>query len=194
MTKFILPALVAAVAVLPATASAQALPAAIVGVVDVQRATSDCNACKTALNQLETQVNSFRALQTSLETSIRAEQTSLQTAVTALNGKQPDAALTARITAYQRKEASAQQQLTARDQAFQRNRSYVLQQIGEKLNPVLTSVQSRRGITVLLDAANVLRVAPAIDVTNDVIAGLNASLTTVGTTAPAQAQTAPKGR
>ncbi len=195
MTKLIISAAAAALFALPTIASAQALPAAVIAVVDLQRASSQCNACKTALTQLETQVNSFKALQTSLEASLRTEQTSIQTAINALAGKQPDAALTARIQAFDRKQADAQRQLTARDQTFQRNRAYVLQQIGQKLDPVLTSVLARRRATIMLDTSNVVRTSPSIDVTNDVIAGLNASLTTVSTTAPAQAQQpAPAGR
>ena len=195
MTKFLLSAATAALFFMPTAASAQALPQAIVAVVDVQRATSQCNACKTALNQLEVQVNSLKALQTSLETSLRNEANSIQTAVNALAGKQPDAALAARAQAFEKKQADAQRQLQTREQTFQRNRQYVLQQIGAKLDGVLTSVLARRGASVMVDAANIVRFAPSLDVTTDVIAGLNASLTTLGTTAPAQAAApAPKGR
>jgi len=195
MTKLILSASAAALFVLPTLASAQALPAPVIAVVDLQRASSQCNACKTALTQLESQVASFRTLQTSLEASVRTEGAALQTAVNALAGRQPDAALNTRIQAFERKQADAQRQLTARDQTFQRNRAHVLQQIGAKIDPILTSVLAQRRATVMLDVSNVIRSAPSIDVTADVIAGLNASLTTVSTTAPAQAQQpAPAGR
>ena len=187
MTKLIFASLAAALVALPTMASAQALSAPVIAVVDVQRATSQCNACKTALTQLEGQVNALKALQTSLETPLRTEATALQTAASALGGKAPDAALQARATAFERKQADAQRQLATREQAFQRNRAYVLQQISDKLNPALTSVMTKRGANVMLDAANTVRVGPGVDVTADVIAALNASLTTIGTTAPAQA-------
>ena len=195
MNKYLLPMVAAVTFALPTAASAQALPAAVVAVVDIQRATTSCNACKTALNQLEVQVNSLKALQTSLENSLRTEATSIQAAVNALAGKQPDAALTARVQAFEKKQADSQRQLQTREQTFQRNRAYVLQQIGQKLDPVLTTVLARRNATVMLDSATVVRSIPAIDVTNDVIAALNTSLTTVATTAPAPAPApAPKGR
>ena len=187
MTKLILASLAAAVAVLPSAASAQALSAPVVAVVDVQRATGQCNACKTALTQLEGQLNALKALQSSLETPLRTEAAALQAAATALNGKAPDAALQARATAFERKQSDAQRQLAAREQTFQRNRTHVLQQISAKLNPALTSVMAKRGANVMIDAANVIRAAPGIDVTADVITALNASLTTISTTAPAQA-------
>ncbi len=194
MTRFMIAATAAALA-LPTMASAQALPSAVIAVVDVQRATSTCNACRTALTQLESQANSLRSLQTSLETSLQTEARSIQTAVTALAGKQPDAALTGRATAFEKKQQDAQRQLQTREQTFQRNRAHVLQQIGAKLEPAVAGVLTRRGATVMLDAATVVRYAPSIDVTNDVVAALNSSLTAISTTAPAQAPRAtPQGR
>jgi len=195
MTKYFLSATAAVLLAIPTLGSAQALPAPVIAVVDVQRATSTCNACRTALTQLEGQANGLRTLQSSLQTSLEAEARSIQTAANALAGKQPDAALTARATAFEKKQQDAQRQLQTREQTFQRNRAHVLQQIGQKLEPAVASVLTRRGATVMLDAANVVRFAPSIEVTNDVVAALNASLTTISTTAPAQAQpAAPKGR
>ncbi|HXH00146.1 MAG TPA: OmpH family outer membrane protein [Sphingomicrobium sp.] len=194
MTKYILSASAALLAI-PSMASAQALPAPVIAVVDVQQATTTCNACRTALTQLEGQANGIRNLQRTLQASLQSEAASIQAAVNALAGRQPDAALTARATAFERKQQDAQRQLQSREQAFQRNRAFVLQQIGQKFEPAVASVQTRRGATIVLDAANVVRFAPSIEVTNDVIAALNASLTTISTTAPAQAQpAAPTGR
>ena len=192
MKNLILFAAATAAVVLPQSASAQALPAAVIAVADINRASAQCNACRTAVATLEGQVNSLKALQTSLGASLQTEANSIQAAVTALNGKQPDAALTARAKAFEQKQASAQSQLQARDAAFQRNKSYVFKQIGDKLDPVLTSVMAKRGATLIIDANSALRFSPSVDVTTDVIAGLNASLTTIGTTAPATA--APQGR
>ena len=187
MTKILFATLAASLVVLPAAALAQALPAPVIAVVDVQRATSSCNACKTALTQLETQFNGIKALQTSLEGPLRTEAAALQSAAGALNGRAPDAALQARATAFQKKQDDAQRQMATREQTFQRNRAYVLQQIGAKLDPAVGSVMTKRGANVMLDAANVVRAANSVDVTNDVIAALNATVTTLSVTAPAQA-------
>lgn len=192
MKNLLLLAAATAAVVLPSAASAQALPAAVIAVADVNRASAQCNACRTAVSALEGQVASLKALQTSLGSSLQTEANSIQAVVAALNGKQPDAALTARAKAFEQKQAAAQGQLQSRDAAFQRNKAYVFKQIGDKLDPVLTSVMAKRGATVIVDANSALRFSPSIDVTNDVIAGLNASLTTIGTTAPAAA--APQGR
>ena len=192
MKNLIFIAAATAAVVLPSAALAQALPAAVIAVADVNRASAQCTACRTAVSALEGQVASLKALQASLGSSLQTEANSIQAAVTALNGKQPDAALTARAKAFEQKQAAAQGQLQSRDATFQRNKAYVFKQIGEKLDPVLTSVMAKRGATLIVDANSALRFSPSIDVTNDVIAGLNASLTTIGTTAPAA--TAPQGR
>ncbi|MDQ3078230.1 MAG: OmpH family outer membrane protein [Pseudomonadota bacterium] len=187
MTKIIYAALAASALLIPAAASAQALPAPVIAVVDTQRIQSQCNACRTALSQLEAQLAGLRTLQTTLETPLRAENTAIQAAGRALNGRAPDAALQARATAFEAKTRDAQRQLAAREEAFQRNRAHVLQQINAKLEPALVAVSTRRGASVLLDSSAVLRSAPALDVTADVLAAVNSSLTSISTTAPAQA-------
>ena len=192
MTKLFLATLAAASVLVPAAASAQALPAPVIAVVDIQRAQTQCNACKTALTQLEGQLNSLKSLQSTLEAPLRTEAAAIQAAGAALNGRAPDAALQARATAFEKKQSDAQRQLQTREQQFQRNRAYVLQQINAKLEPAVASVFTRRGASVMVDASSVIRSAPGLDVTADVIAALNSTLTTIGTTAPAQA--APAGR
>ena len=187
MTKMLFAALAASTFVVPAVASAQALPAPVIAIVNIQRAQTQCNACKTALAQLETQLNGLNSLKTSLEAPLRTEAAALEAAANALAGKPADAALKARATAFQNKQSDAERQLGARQQAFQANRAHVLSQINTKLEPVVAAVLAKRGASVMLDTSQVIRSAPALDVTADVIAGLNASLPSISTTAPAQA-------
>ena len=187
MTKMLFVALAASTFVVPAVASAQALPAPVIAIVNIQRAQTQCNACKTALAQLETQLNGLNSLKTSLEAPLRTEAAALEAAANALAGKPADAALKARATAFQNKQSDAERQLGARQQAFQANRAHVLSQINTKLEPVVAAVLAKRGASVMLDTSQVIRSAPALDVTADVIAGLNASLPSISTTAPAQA-------
>ena len=187
MTKLLIAALAASTFLVPAAASAQALAAPIIAIVDIQRAQTQCNACKTALTQLEGQLNGLRSLQNTLETQIRTEATAIETAAAALGTRPADAALQARATALQKKTSDARNQLAARQQGFERNRAQVLQQINTRLEPVVASVFARRGASVMLDTSQVIRSAPGLDVTADVLAALTASLTSISTTAPAQA-------
>ena len=186
-------ALVAATA-LATPALAQQVPNAQVAVVDLDRVGRECNACKTASATLQGQVNAFNTRRQQLNTQLQPERTQLQTAVNALNGKQPDAALTGRITAFQQKEVAAAQELEKQQNQIQRNQAYISQQINAKLAPLLQPAMQKRGANVLLDSGAAIRFVPAVDITNDVVASLNDALPSVATTAPAQPATNPQGR
>ncbi len=187
-------ALIAASA-LAAPALAQRVPAAQVAVVDLERVGRDCNACRTASAALQSQVNAFNTRRQQLTTQLQPERQQLQTAVTALAGKQPDAALTQRIQAFQQKEGNAAQELERQQTQIQRNQAYISQQINAKLVPLLQPAMERRGANVLMDTQSAIRFATTLDITNDVLAALNGALTTVATTAPAQPQQQqPQGR
>lgn len=193
MKYFHAAALVAALfAATPAVA--QSVPAAKVGVVDLDRIGRECTACRTASAALQSQVTTFNSRRQALAGQLQPERQTLTTAVTALNGKEPDAALRARIAAFQQKEGAAQQELERTQNQIQRNQAYVGQQVNAKLVPLLQPAMDRRGANVLLDSGSALRFSTPLDITNDVLTALNGVLTTVSTTAPAQQQTAPQGR
>ncbi|HET8749772.1 MAG TPA: OmpH family outer membrane protein, partial [Sphingomicrobium sp.] len=86
MKTLLVSAAFAAALVAPSAASAQSIPAAVVAVVDLDRVTSECNACKTASAALKSQVTSFESRRNSLATSLQTEQKSIQTAIDALKG------------------------------------------------------------------------------------------------------------
>lgn len=187
-------ALVAAT-VLATPAVAQRVPAAAIAVVDLDRVGRECTACRTAATALQSQVTAFTNRRNILTQQLQPERQSLTTAVQALKGKQPDAALTARIQAFQQKEATAGQELERQQAQIQRNQAYISQQVNAKLVPLLQPAMERRGANVLMDSGSALRYATTLDITNDVLAALNAALTSVVTTAPAQpAQQTPQGR
>ena len=187
-------ALIAASA-LATPALAQRVPAAQVAVVDLDRVGRECNACKSAGAALQSQVTAFNNRRQTLNTQLQPERTQLQTAVNALAGKQPDAALTQRIQAFQQKEVNAAQELEKQQNQIQRNQAYISQQINSKLAPLLQPAMDRRGANILMDSGAAIRFATTVDITNDVLAALNSALTSVATTAPAQPQqTNPQGR
>lgn len=174
-------------------AFAQSVPAAKVAVVDLDRIGRECNACRTAGAALQSQVTAFNTRRQQLTTQLQPDRTALQAAVTALNGKEPDAALRTRIQAFQQREATAAQELERQQNTIQRNQAYVSQQVNQKLAPLLQPAMDRRGANVLLDSGAALRFATTVDITTDVLTALNAALPSVSVTAPAQAA-APQGR
>ena len=192
MKTLLMSAAFAAAFLAPSAASAQAVPAAIVAVVDLDRVTADCNACKTAAAALRSQVQSYQTREKSLTGPLQTEQQSIQTAIDALKGKEPDAALQARAKAWDTKRQQAAQDLAAQQQQIQRNQQYIQKQISDKLGPIYQQVMTRRGANVLMEVGATLATTQNVDVTNDVLAALNSALPTIATTAPAQSQ--PQGR
>ena len=194
MKKLLVSAAFAASMLAPPAAQAQAIPAAIVAVVDLEKVTTDCNACKTARATLQGQVNGLQSREKALAAPLETEQKSIQAAIDALKGAEPDAALQARMKAFETKRQQAAQQVTNEQQQIQRNSAYVTQQVQTRLNPIYQQVMQRRGASLLLESGSTLAASASLDVTNDVIAALNAALPSLQTTAPAQAQQKPQGR
>jgi Skp family chaperone for outer membrane proteins len=196
MKTLLVTAALAASMLTPAAASAQAIPGAVIAVVDLDRVTAECTACKSAAAALRGQVSSLQARAKTLGTPLETEGKSIQTAIEALNGKDADAALKARVNAFEQKRQSAEAEIARGQQQVQRNQAYVSQQIQSKLGPIYQQVMQKRGANVMVEVGNTLATASALDVTNDVLAAINAQLPSVNTTAPAapQQQQQPQGR
>ena len=194
MKKLLISASLAAFAVLPSAAQAQAIPPAIIAVVDIDKVTNECNACKTAIAALRSQAQSYQSRESALATPLQTEQKSIQAAIDALNGKEPDAALKARITAFQTKQQQGAQELQRQQQQLQRNQQYVQKQIADKLAPIYTQVLQKRGANLLLEQGATLATAQSLDVSSDVIAALNTALPTIQTVAPAAPANTTQGR
>lgn len=195
MKTFLAAAMVAASA-LAAPALAQRAPAAVVIVVDSDRIYRDCNACRTAQTQLQSQVQALRTRQQTLETQLRPEGQAIQTAVNALAGKQPDAALTNRVKAFQQRQETANQELARGQQNIQSIQANVLRQINERLQPAINQVMTQKGANLAVDVDATLAHGTAVNATNEVLAALNASLPSVSVTPLPQQQTqqTPQGR
>jgi len=195
MNRMLVTAAFTAAILAPSVASAQTVPAAVIAVVDLERVTTDCNACKTATAALRSQASAEQNKEKTLATSLEGEQKSIQTAVDALNGKEPDAALQARIKAFQTKYQSAQQEAARGRQQLQANQAYISKQVNDKLGPIYQSVMQRRGANVMLETGATLATTTSVDVTNDVLAAINTALPTLQTVAPAAPKPAtPQGR
>ena len=194
MNKFAIAAL-AALATIPAAAPAQRLGSAIIAVVDTDRISRECTACRAAQSQLASQGGTLRTRAQQLQTQLQTQGQSLQTAVSALSGRQPDAALQQRITAFQTQERNAQQELQRSEQNLRSIQAHVQQQIGARLVPIINTVMQSRGANVVVDRGATLAASPALDITNDVLAQLNQQLPSVSVTPlPQQQQQQPTGR
>ena len=178
----------------PSAALAQRAPAAVVVVVDSDRIYRDCTACRTAQTQLQSRVTALQTRQQTLANQLRPEGQAIQAAVNALAGKEPDAALRARAEAFQKKQEAANQELARSQQNLQSIQANVVRQINARLNPVINQVMTARGANIAVDTDATLAHSQAVDVTAEVLAGLNRALPSVTLTPlPAQPQQ-PQGR
>lgn len=193
MNKYLIPAAFAAVLAAAAPASAQQVGPSKVAVADLDRITRECNACKTAGAALQQQVQAYEARAQQLQGQLRPEAQYLDGAIKALAGKEPDAALKTRIENFQKSQQAAGQELQGQQQTIQRNQAYVREQLLEKLQTLYVPTMTKRGANVLVETGTTLAYDPSLDVTNDLLAAVNAALTTLNPVAPAQ-QAAPAGQ
>jgi Skp family chaperone for outer membrane proteins len=195
MKTMLLIAASAAVLLAPAAANAQAVPAAVVAVVDLQRVSADCNACKTASAALRSKATALQNREKALAAPLQTEGKSIQAAIDALKGADPDAALQARIKAFQTKQQQGTQELQRSQEQLQRDQQYIQKQVADKLEPIYSQVMQKRGANILMEVGSTLATTTTVDVTADVLASLNAALPSIATTAPAApAQQQPQGR
>ncbi|MBV9077716.1 MAG: OmpH family outer membrane protein, partial [Methylobacteriaceae bacterium] len=146
MTKYLFGAATAALLLaMPGAASAQRGGAAGILIVDTDRIMGTCTACVAANAQLRTQAQSIQARQQQIQQQLGTEGQPLQTAVQALGGRQPDAALQQRITAFQQHQQQFEQELQGRQQTFDSTRENVTRQIGQRLIAIVEQVRAQRG-------------------------------------------------
>lgn len=188
-------AVAAASVALSTPASAQRLPAAVIAVVDNDRIGAECTACRAAAAQLRSQEATLRTRAQTLQNELQTAGKPIEDAVKALGTRQPDAALQQRIAAYQQREQRAQQELQTGQRNLQSITAHVNQQISRRLQPIITSVAAARGATIAVPKDSTLYAAPALEITNDVLAQLNTQLPAVSVTPlPQQQQQQTPGR
>ena len=195
MTKYALGAALAALSIaLPAAAPAQ--NAGQILVVDVNRISTECTACRAAQATLRTQANSAQQRQQALAQQLQTAGQPLQTAMAALNGRQPDAALNARIQAFETQRNNAAQEIQRVATQLQSTEANVNVQITNRLRTVLEQIRARRNAAIVVARGATWAHAPATDITNEALAALNQQLPSVSVTPlpQQQQQQRPQGR
>jgi len=200
---------VAALALIPAAANAQAAaaPAAVVNtgvaVVDLEGAVGNSAAYRSAMTQIETTYKAqLTALQTR-QTALQTELTPLRTEIETLqkNPATPKATLDAKIAAFQLKGQNAQAELQRLAAPVARPQAYVKEQIGAKVEQALKAAMTAKKVGIVIGPEAVVAVQGGSDLTPDVVTQLNALVPSVTITPPANWQpgqtgqaTAPAGR
>ena len=195
MKKLVL-SLAAAASALALTGTAEAQQRPSILVVDTDRILNDCTACKAAATTLQSQVQQGRQRAQQLETTLKPEAEALEKSVQALGGRQPDAALQARIAAFRQKQQQGATELSTRESSLQSTQAHVQQQIGRRIVQIVEQSRARRQATVVLSKGNTLASEAAIDITGEVLTALNQQLPSVSVTPlpQQQQQSRPQGR
>ena len=196
MTKLLLGSALAALAIAtPGIALAQSTPAATIIIVDRNRIANECNACRNALTQLQGMVTNLQTRQQQLSAPLNTEAQTLQQQADAAAKMPAGAARTAaenqlqtRLAGYQQRERTANQELQGLDQNIQSTRANVMNQIMEKLDPIIVNVMRTRNASIAVDKGVTIAISPALDVTNDVMNQFNTQVTSLSVTPMPQQQ------
>jgi Skp family chaperone for outer membrane proteins len=169
----------------PFAASAQQLPAAVIAVVDRDRIAGTCAQCVAASQLLQAQGQAYQQRRTQLLTPLQTEGQAIQTAINAIpQGGQPDAALQARARTFETNREAAATELQQREETLRRNQAFVVNQILERMNPLIGQVTRERGANVAVDLNATLAHNPAVNVTDAVLALMNQNTAAFNVTAP----------
>ena len=186
MKKIALALALAGTATIATPVAAQTLPPAVIVVVNLDQVFQDSTAGKTAQTELKTRLDGIQSRLASLRTSFGAEEQTLGKAQPA-QGATPAVvqAWQAKVKDFTTRKTQAEQELQKRDQDFQASRQYVLKQINDGAQPIITQIMKERGASIAVPEGATLQHSASIDVTTDVIARLDKSLPRVSSTAPA---------
>lgn len=162
-------------------------------VVDTDRILNECTACKAAGVTIQGQITAGRTRAQQLNTQWQTEEKSLETAVSALAGKQPDAALNQRIQRYQAGRQQGQNELAQKENQIQSIQANVQQQIAARVVVISEQVRARRQADIVVGKNATLASNSGSDITAEVLTALNQQLPSVSAT-PLPQQARPAGR
>ena len=186
MKHLLTSAAVAAMLAASGATTAQTVPAATIIIVDMDQVILNSAAGKAASAELKTKADALQARVTSLQAQFSSEEQTLAKSQPA-QGAAPAVvtAFQAKARDYATRRQTAETDVGNRNRDFQASRQYVIKQIQDGANPVISTIMRERGASIVLAEGATLQHSASIDVTADVIARLDKSLPRVSTAAPA---------
>jgi outer membrane protein len=180
MKKLLVAAILASVA---APAFAQTLPPAVIVTVDAEEVITASAAWKAAQPELKAKADALQALVRQRQTSFQAEEQTLgQTRPTAAG---PAAtAWEAKLKDYQTRVQQAQADVQRREQELQATQQYVVAQINNGAQPIISAIMKERGANIALNERVTIQHASALDISTEVVSRLDKALPKVAVTLP----------
>ncbi|PZU47717.1 MAG: outer membrane chaperone Skp [Sphingomonas sp.] len=179
--KTVSAALLLGVAAVPA--AAQQLSPPVIVVVDLDRVVNESAAGKQAATELQAKGQQIQTRRTTLAGQLQSEAQAIGQGQQ--NKTLAGPALEQRVKAFQDKENAANQELGRAQEDLARSQRYVIEQITNAANPIITQVMRERGASIALQKGATIQHSASLEVTNDVIGRLNTSLPRVSITPPA---------
>lgn len=158
-----------------ATAAAETFPEATPLIVDYQRLQSASKASRDVARQLETARANFEKQIAKERESLQAEEAKLRQAWDKLSA----AERTKRQKAFEDKVAAAQRKAQASNKALAEALDSAGAKVREALVPIFSELMTARGANVLLGTTEVLYFDPKLEITNEVLAQLDAKLPSI---------------
>jgi Skp family chaperone for outer membrane proteins len=175
----------AASTVFVAPASAQAVGAASIVLIDMEEVINTSNAGKGATTQIQAQAAAMQSRLQALQTGFNGEEEALRKAAEGKTLTQPQ--LEAKAKDLQTREQAANTEMGGRQRQLQANQNYVVKQISDAAQPIVTAIMKEKGANIALARGVTLQAADSLDITPLVVTRLNAALPSVQVNAPAGA-------
>ena len=172
---------------------AQQLPPAVIVTVNRQEMIANSAAAKAAQAELKPKGDALQARVGQLRTSLQAEEKTLRDTAPQ-QGAAPAAvqAWQAKVQEFQGRQQQAEQEIQRRQQEIQVAEQWVVKQINDGAQPIISQIMRERGANIAVDEQVTIQHAAAIDITADVQARLDKALPKVSVTPPtAPSATAP---
>lgn len=188
MTKTIKAAALA-LATIPAIAIATPAAAQNVAVANLEGAIEQTNAYRTAMTQMQTtykpQLDQAQARSTAIDAELKPLVDAFTAAQRAPNPNQQ--ALQTQYQTLQQRRQTAEQELARITQPVSTARAYVLEQFtgGGKLDAAVKAAMAAKRVNLVVQPQAVLLAQPPADITADITAELNKTVTSVQITPPA---------
>ena len=170
-----------------APAAAQALPPAIIVVVDMDQVFATSAAGKQAAAELKTRFDGHPGPRPGAAHPVwcRGAGARQEPAGSRCDAGNHQCVARPRSRITRPASRSDQAELAKRDQDFQASRQSVARQIQDAATPIITTVMKERGASIALTEGATIAHSQAIDVTTDVVARLDKALPRVSTAVPA---------
>lgn len=166
----------------PSGLRAQQLSPAVIVLVDLDRVVNESAAGKAAAAELQARATALNTRRNTLAQQLQTDAEAIQQGQA--NKTLAGPALEARVKAFQEKENAANAELQRGQEDLARAQQYVVQQINSAAQPIITQVMREKGASIALAERATIQHTASLNITNDVLARLNAALPKVSTTPP----------